>query len=265
MRPVNLMPAEDRRGENPQMRTGGLVYIVIAALVAALAGVAALVLTGNQIADRESEISRLKVEQAAAQATSERLAAYTQFRQLREQRALTVSSLADSRFDWERVIRELSLILPADVWLTNLTGTAGPAVQVEGGSGLTTRQSVSGPALELLGCAAGQESVARFVTALHEIDGVTRVGVSDSNLPSVDSSGGSSAAGTPNTALDCRTRNFIAKFEIVVAFDAAPVSPSAGGVTTTGTVPAATPPAATAPADSATSQPTASTSTPTGG
>ena len=30
----------------------------------------------------------------------------------------TVTSLADSRFDWERVMRELSLVLPADVWLT---------------------------------------------------------------------------------------------------------------------------------------------------
>ena len=29
-----------------------------------------------------------------------------------EQRVATVTSLADSRFDWERVMRELALILP---------------------------------------------------------------------------------------------------------------------------------------------------------
>ena len=39
------------------------------------------------------------------------------------------------------------------------------------------RAAIAGPALELSGCAKGQEAVAGFVTALKDIDGVTRVGV----------------------------------------------------------------------------------------
>ena len=69
---------------------------------------------------------KLEGEDAAAAAKATRLAAYTQFRQLSEQRVATVQSLADSRFDWERVMRELALILPGDVWLVNLTATAAP-------------------------------------------------------------------------------------------------------------------------------------------
>ena len=96
---------------------------------------------------------------------------------------LTVSNLAKSRFDWERVMRQLALVLPSDVWLTNLTGTVRPGVNVNGGGNISLRESVSGPALSMVGCAVGQEAVARFVSDLKDIDGVTRVGVQSSQLP----------------------------------------------------------------------------------
>jgi Tfp pilus assembly protein PilN len=231
MRPVNLLPLEQRRGEHAPLRTGPLAYIVIGALVAVLVGVTALVLTGNQISDRKAEVANLEREDAVARARAERLAAYTQFRSLREQRVSTVTSLADSRFDWQRVMRELSLILPKDVWLVGLSATASPEVNIEGSSGSSEggadlRSAVSGPALELSGCAAGQDAVAGFVTALKDIDGVTRVGVESSKLADQSSGAGVSRGGEANSSspgADCRTRKFIAKFSIVVAFDAAPV------------------------------------------
>jgi Tfp pilus assembly protein PilN len=226
MRPVNLIPAEERRGEHAPLRSGPLAYIVLGALVAVLLGVTALVLTGNQIAERKSEVATLEAEDAAAKAKAEKLVAFTQFRTLHEQRLVTISSLADSRFDWERVMRELSLILPGDVWLVGLTATASPDASVGGdgggGSGSSLRGAAPGPALELSGCASGQEAVAGFVTALKDIDGVTRVGVQSSQLSELESGAGSTG-GSGDGGDDCRTREFIAKFEIVVAFDAAPV------------------------------------------
>jgi Tfp pilus assembly protein PilN len=238
MRPVNLIPVEERRGEHAPMRSGPLVYIVVGALVAALAGVTALVLTGNEIADRKAEAAQLRQEDAAVKARAQKLAAYTQFRALRDQRVATVTSLADSRFDWERVMRELSLVLPSDVWLTDLTATSAPGVSVGSGSSgggsessaSGMRGSIAGPAIEMAGCANGQEGVAGFVTALKDIDGVTRVGVQSSALPDAGSAasgaegGGSGAGGST----DCRTRGFIAEFQIVVAFDAAPIPAGAG-------------------------------------
>lgn len=231
MRPVNLIPPEDRRGEQAPLRTGPLAYILVGALVAVLAGVTAMVLTGNQISERKTEVAELQREDAAEAARAARLAAYTQFRDLSEQRVATVQSLADSRFDWERVMRELSLILPPDVWLVSLTASAASTVSAggesgssESGSGL--RASVPGPALELSGCAAGQVAVAGFVTALKDIDGVTRVGVESSELADIEAGAGVSAGGdaaSGGAGDDCRTRDFIAKFQLVVAFDAAPL------------------------------------------
>jgi Tfp pilus assembly protein PilN len=225
MRPVNLIPPGERRGAHAPLRTGPVAYIVVGALVAVLAGVTALVLTGNQITELKSEVAQLEREDATAMARAQRLAAYTQFRTLSEQRVATVASLADSRFDWERVMRELSLVLPSDVWLVSLGATVTPGVSVGGGSGSSSgggglRGAVPGPALELSGCASGQEAVAGFVTALKDIDGVTRVGVQSSELAEEASGGGGSGGGGGD---DCRTRDFIAQFEIVAAFDAAPI------------------------------------------
>lgn len=226
MRPVNLIPPEDRRGEHAPLRTGPLPYILLGALVAVLIGITAMVLIDNQIADSKSEVTKLEGEDNVAAARAQRLAAYTQFRETSEQRVATVSSLADSRFDWERVMRELALVLPSDVWLVGLTATAAPGVSVEGGSGSNAsgmRGAIPGPALELSGCANGQDAVAGFVTALEDIDGVTRVGVQSSEL-SEKSEGEGGGGGSSSGGEECRTREFIAKFEIVVAFDAAPVS-----------------------------------------
>ncbi len=233
MRPVNLIPKDERRGDAAPLRTGPVSYLVVGALVALLAAVCALVLTGNQISERETDLARLESEDVAAAQQAKELAPYTSFSQLSEARVATVQSLADSRFDWERVMRELSLILPGDVWLSDLGASAAAGVSSGGGGGSSSglRSAIAGPALELNGCAAGQEAVAAFVTALKDIEGVTRVGVQSSELSDEKSGAGveadAEAGGGGAGSDDCRTRSFIAKFSIVVGFDAAPVPPEA--------------------------------------
>lgn len=220
MRPVNLIPPEERPGERRPMRGGPLAYVIVGALAAAVIGVAALAITNNQISESKAEIASLEEEQAAVEAQAQALDAYTQFHTLREQRVATVTSLADSRFDWERVMRELALILPEDVWLTNLTGTAAAGVSVEGATSVSLRGSVPGTALELAGCARSQDAVAGFIQAIKEIDGVTRVGVPTSAIG--ESAGGSSSSSSASGT--CQTRDFIAQFQMVAGFDAAPVA-----------------------------------------
>jgi Tfp pilus assembly protein PilN len=222
MRPVNLIPKEDRPGSRRPMRGGPIAYIFVGALVAALLGMTALVVTGNQISDLNQEIVQVEGEVSVAEAKASALASYTQFHNVREQRVATITSLADSRFDWERVMRELALVLPGNVWLTNLTATANPQVTPDGAATVALRTSVAGPALALIGCAHSQDAVAGFVQALKDIDGVTRVGVQGSSL------GGASTANSGSSgSATCQTRDFIAQFQMVVAFDAAPVASAA--------------------------------------
>jgi Tfp pilus assembly protein PilN len=231
MRPVNLIPPEERRGVAAPTRTGPIAYVMVGALVALFAGVTALVFTNNKISDREAKVTELKQQEADARTRAESLAGFASFHTVQEQRTATVRSLADSRFDWERVMRELALVIPDDVWLTGLTGTVATGVSVGESVSVSQRETITGPALELTGCARGQEGVAEFLAALQDIDGVTRVGLASSELPGSDSSSTSSST-SGGTDSDCRTREFISNFKIVAAFDAVPAPAVPGAAPT---------------------------------
>jgi Tfp pilus assembly protein PilN len=223
MRAVNLIPPEDRRGEHGPTRTGPLAYLVLGGLAILLLAVTGVVLTNNQISDRQAQIASLESQEAAAKTQADQLRPYAEFASMQQSREQTVMNLARSRFDWERVLRELSIVLPSDVWLIKMSATVSPAVQLEESADIAQRADVAGPALEIIGCGAGQESVARFAAALKDVDGITRVTVAKSSRPDqqVDSASASSqtAASGSSTIEDCRTRNFITQFEIVAAFD----------------------------------------------
>jgi Tfp pilus assembly protein PilN len=229
MRPVNLIPAEDRRGDRAPMRTGATSYVLLGALALGLIGIIAVALTSKQISDRESEVTRLQSELAAATVKADSLRAFTDFRAIQQSRTTTIASLAQSRFDWERVLNELALVIPSNVWLLKMTGTVNPAVQLEEGAEIQARSTVPGPALEIIGCGPDQDAVAGFIASLEDIDGVTRVGLASSSQSDQEESGGDVTAGaaTGQKVEDCRTESFIYQFEIVVAFDAVPAPETA--------------------------------------
>ncbi len=124
MRPVNLIPPEDRRGDKAPLRSGPLSYVVIGALALVLVAVLLMVTTSNDIADKEEQVAQLEADLETATAEAESLAPYAEFATLRVEREATIASLAQSRFDWERVMRELALVIPEDVTLTNINGSA---------------------------------------------------------------------------------------------------------------------------------------------
>ena len=101
MRPVNLIPADERRGDEAPLRTGHLVYVLTAGLALLLLGIVVVALTGNQISDREDQKASLQQELRPGDAHgASSLAAFTTFRAVQESRLATVTSLAQSRFDW---------------------------------------------------------------------------------------------------------------------------------------------------------------------
>jgi Tfp pilus assembly protein PilN len=241
MRPLNLIPPEDRRGENAPLRAGSLSYVIIGVLAAALIAVVALVMTSNDINENKSEIAGLQARQAVAQQTAQGLGPYSEFATLSENRNATVSELARSRFDWERVLREMALVIPADVTLQNLSATSAGAPDA---SGATDTTGSAGPSIDISGCTVGQEGVATLLAALRDIDGVTRVGMQSSSLG--DAPEGDASA---ETAI-CQDPKF-ATFQITMVFDeAVSTAPVAGTTTATGEVaPAPTTPAATPTTD----------------
>jgi Tfp pilus assembly protein PilN len=180
VRAVNLIPSDSRRGPSAAGRSGGAVYVLLAALAVAVALVAVYVSTTNQISNQRAKVTALQAQAAAAQGTATKLGPYVQFAQLAQARASTIRGIASSRFDWQAALAGLSRVVPANTSLQSLVGSVVPGAGGGTGSGGGLRGAIQAPAFQITGCSGSQDDVARLVSRLRLIDGVTRVSLQDS-------------------------------------------------------------------------------------
>ena len=239
MRPVNLIPPDQRKGA---ARAAGAdprpiaVYVLFGVLGVALLCVLAVVLTTNSVNKKTEELSKVKSQEQGAQQVADALRPYGQFAQLQQARRAEISALAGTRFDWSGALRQLSLAIPNNVWLLNVSGTLSPAVDVEssGGGGDTAalRQQVNAPAFEITGCTYSQHAVARMMTRMQNLDDVTDVQLAKSaRKDEADQAGNASAtaaqtanASSSTDSQDCVGPSRITKFDLLVVFGAAPTA-----------------------------------------
>jgi Tfp pilus assembly protein PilN len=185
MRAINLLPA-DLRGaapaapsSRPEPAQGIGAYVVLGALALCVALFAVYVLASNSVKQKQSDLADVTARATVASQKAAELKPYADFAALANTRVQTVRDLAAARFDWEQALRDLSRVMPADVKLQTLTGDMGlPGTTNTAGDPL--RGSIQAPAVSLTGCAAGQKSVARLLSRLRGIDGVSRVSLSKS-------------------------------------------------------------------------------------
>jgi Tfp pilus assembly protein PilN len=253
MRAVNLMPDRAGRGRAEAVRIPA--YAIIAVLAAALVLVTVYVTTNNTIADRQAKVGSLQAQAAQANAQAVSLNKYIQFEKLAQTRAETVRQIAATRFDWHSSLSDLSKVIPSNTSLQSLYATVAPGSGTGGGAGTgntsALRSDITVPAFELTGCTKTQDDVARLMSRLRLINGVTRVTLADTVKPDSNSAAGAAAGSAGSTtAAGCGAN--APSFDLVVFF-----SPLAGA-SPTGT---ATPTAATA-TGTATTPSTGTTSTP---
>lgn len=186
MRAVNLIAGEQRvsplRG-----RAGVGAYALVGGLAAALVLVLVYVLVANGVRSKEAELATARAEERAAEAEAAQLRPYLTLANLTATRERTVRALAASRFDWDQALREVARVVPEDVTLERLAGTVAPSIAVAGrgraASGASLRAARAQPAIELSGCADTQTNVARLMSRLRAVDGVTRVSLASSTKP----------------------------------------------------------------------------------
>jgi hypothetical protein len=205
VRAVNLLPEKHR----PRKSTGGKGnggYVVLGVLGALLIGVLVYVLTLNSINSSTTQITEAKAEAVRLGSQADSLGPYGNFAKIKAERVASVMLLAQGRFDYERLVRELASVLPTDVWLISASAStaapsssatggaaAGPAV---GGAG-TTPAAGAGPVLTLQGCARDQSEVAVTLVRLRELQGATDVTL-DHSTRGADT--GATAASAPQAS-----------------------------------------------------------------
>ena len=197
MRAVNLIPADLRRGGGAGAagRTGGAVYVVIAALVGLIAMGAAYGLTTRQISKRKTDIATVTRETQVAQARATALQPYIDIQTRRTARVALVDTLAKQRFDWSIAMSQIAQALPSDVVLTTLVGSDSPSSGGGGGSGVRTALPV--PAVSLSGCSTSQPRVAAALDSLRNIPGVNVVTLGSSDKGTAGAGGSGGCGGGP--------------------------------------------------------------------
>lgn len=223
MKAVNLLPPELRRGGGGGAgHSGGLVYVLLGALGLLVVLTAAWALTGRQINDRKAEAARLSTQAAELERRAGELVRYEQAATAAKTRVDTVRSVANARFQWARILRDVSRVTPTDTWLTKMTGTIAPGVSVEGGVSDPLRGSLPDPALELTGCSRDQNAVAKFMADLRAMKNVTRVALSSSEKGEATATPSGDAASSSSSSADgqdCRYgKSQIPQFSLVVFF-----------------------------------------------
>jgi Tfp pilus assembly protein PilN len=273
VRAVNLIPSEGRRASGGSARAAlGPAHAVLGLLAVALAFVTIYVLSSNTVSDRKAKLAGLQAQVAEATAQAAQLTKYTQFQQLAQTRAETVREIAGARFNWQSALANLSRVVPANTSLQSLLATVAPGTSTGGtGSGGGTsnlRGDISAPAFELRGCTNTQQDVARLMSRLRTMDGVTRVSLSDSQkgTGSATSTVTTTVAAPSTAAASTGCKPNAPTFDLVVFFQAVPLAGPDGLVVPAATTPATGAGATATPATGATATPaTTGTTTPATG
>ena len=242
MRPVNLIPVEERRGaaRGAGDRTPVRVYVVLGGLGVVLLSVLALVVTNNQINSKTEDLSKTQAEEQGVKQVADALRPYGEFAQVQQSRKAQIDQLVSTRFDWERGLRQLSRAIPSNVWLLNLAATVSPSVDIEAGGTAGTssqlRDKFNAPAFMITGCTYSQHAVARMMTRMQNLDGVTDVELGKSERKEEATTGSDSTAtggdAQQEDQTDCIGSTRVTKFDMLIIFGgSASASPEVTGGT----------------------------------
>jgi Tfp pilus assembly protein PilN len=163
MRAVNLFPREledVKKGPSKPVIVGCLGAVLATAVLAM-----GYLQASSSVGKETAALDQVQAQLAAIPPPPQPPATVSALPQERQQRVAALASALATRIAWDRVLREVSLVLPDDVWLTLLTGvTPGSA----GGDGAT--------GLHITGFTYSQAAVARLLarmTVIPELEGVT--------------------------------------------------------------------------------------------
>ncbi|MGB2952369.1 MAG: PilN domain-containing protein [Gaiellaceae bacterium] len=185
MRAINLLPRDDarraRRGPPPVVLLAGVLGGVL--VLAVLAGV--FMLESGKVAGKRQELQQKQTELNAIP-TPPPAATQTQDALAKDKLArIRALNLALSRrVAWDRVLREIAVVLPNDVWLNKLSAKA----PVSPASVPSTASPASGPIpvanqVAIQGYTYSQAAVARFLARLSVLPDLANVQLQQSGLP----------------------------------------------------------------------------------
>jgi Tfp pilus assembly protein PilN len=185
MRAVNLLPRDEGRRRRTRAEQAPLVVGLGLVVLVTLALSAAFLMASAKAGDKQAALDTLQREldvlppppkgptPIEAGLAGERTA-----------RVGAVSNALTRRVYWDRVLRELSLVLPDDIWLTSLSARS-PASPASAAPAPAKAPGAAPTGLTVNGYTYSHESVARLLSRLSVLPDLTNVQLQSSALARV--------------------------------------------------------------------------------
>jgi Tfp pilus assembly protein PilN len=203
VRAVNLLPRDEPRHRRERMTPTTQLALVLPFVLAALIA-AGYLLASSKVNDNKATLNALQDELASIPHPKNKHPGNALLAVQRDQRVAALGLALQARISWDRILREVSSVLPEDVWLTSLearspatTPVAAPPPPSTTTTTTTSTDTTATPTppapapsppaatLDLDGYTYSQEGVARLMSRLAvipELDKVTLVSSTEAEV-----------------------------------------------------------------------------------
>jgi Tfp pilus assembly protein PilN len=178
MRAVNLLPRKDTRDRRRQPNAVALGGVLGAVVVTAVFALWFLMVSGS-VTDKQNALDSLRAELAAIPTPEPRDTSGDALAQDKAARLTALSIALGNRVAWDRVLRQISLVTPDDVWFTTLQAAAPTSATAATGTTSAGGFSISGRTYS-------HDSVARLLARLALVPELEQVKLEKSVLSRVE-------------------------------------------------------------------------------
>ena len=194
MRAVNLLPRDqaDQGTKVPPLPVlaGCVGTVLISALLAMMYLSASAV-----VAKKQQALEQIQAEYTAMPAPAPPSPAVAELPTQRQTRVTALATVLGQRVAWDRLLREVSQVVPNDVWLVNLNALA-PSIS-PAGTAAPAPGAAPAQGFMLIGCTYSQDSVARFLARLSVVPDLTSMTLGKSEASDSGGGGGGGSGQCP--------------------------------------------------------------------
>jgi Tfp pilus assembly protein PilN len=187
VRAINLLPRDnERRGRPQKSQWIVLIPVVLAVLLAAV--LSAMFLSASGTAkDKQAELATLQDElHAIPTPDASRVKTQSALAADKQARVTALSGALSRRVAWDRVFRELSLVLPNDVWLATIAAKAPvPSSSAVAPPAAAAGATVAATGFTIDGFTYSHPAVARLLSRLAVVPDLVNVQLQQSTLQKV--------------------------------------------------------------------------------
>jgi len=187
MRAINLLPKDDAR-RNQKTQWIVIIPVVVAVLMTAVFSAMFLSASG-EVKDRKAELSSLQMQLAAIPTPdASKVRTQNALAADKQARVTALSGALSRRVAWDRVFRELSLVLPNDVWLATISAKAPvPSSTAVAPPAAAAGATVAATGFTIDGYTYSHPAVARLLSRLAVVPDLVNVQLQQSALTKVGS------------------------------------------------------------------------------